>query len=212
MEFAGTAAAEDVGGEVVALVCRHEPSRSEIEAAVRTLIAATGDDPAREGLADTPARVARAYREWFSGYAADPMRLLERVFTEAEGYDETVLLRSIPLVSTCEHHLAPITGHAHVAYRPAGKVVGISKLSRLVDAYARRLQLQERLTRQIAAALDEALQPKGVAVVIEASHGCMSTRGVNQHGVSMVTKCWLGDFREDAGLRRELLGSLALGG
>lgn len=211
MEFTASAAAEDPAGDILTLP-RRRPGPSEIEAAVRTLIAAAGDDPDREGLLDTPARVARAYREWFSGYATDPRRLLDRVFGESEGYDETVLLRSIPLVSTCEHHLAPITGHAHVAYRPAGKVVGISKLSRLVDAYARRLQLQERLTRQIAAALDEALRPRGVAVVIEASHGCMSTRGVNQHGVSMVTKCWLGDFRDDPNLRRELLGSIGLAG
>lgn len=184
------------------------PAGREIEQAVRTLISATGDDPAREGLVDTPGRVARAYREWFAGYAIDPTQLLARTFSEADGYDETVLLRFIPLVSTCEHHLAPITGHAHVAYRPAGKVVGISKLSRLVDAYARRLQLQERLTRQIAHTIEEVLEPKGVAVVIEASHGCMATRGVNQHGVSMVTKCWLGDFKSDPDLRRELMESL----
>ncbi|HEX4736291.1 MAG TPA: GTP cyclohydrolase I FolE [Allosphingosinicella sp.] len=187
---------------------RARPGRAEIEAAVRTLIAAAGDDPNRAGVADTPARVARAYKEWFAGYSADPARLLERTFDEAEGYDETILLRDIPLVSTCEHHLAPISGRAHVAYRPAGRVVGISKLSRLVDAYARRLQLQERLTRQIATTLYETLQARAVAVVIEASHGCMSTRGVNQHGVSMVTKCWLGDFQTDPALRRELLESL----
>jgi GTP cyclohydrolase I len=186
------------------------PSRAEIEAAVRTLIAATGDDPEREGLKDTPARVARAYAEWFSGYRTDPRRLLERVFSESEGYDETILLKSIPLVSTCEHHMAPIQGLAHVAYRPVDRVVGISKLSRLVDAFARRLQLQERLTNQIAHALDDALKPRGVAVVIQASHGCMSTRGVSQHGVSMVTKCWLGDFKSDAGLREELMRSIAL--
>jgi len=184
------------------------PGQAEIEAAVRTLIAAAGDDPAREGLAETPARVARAYREWFAGYRIDPRHLLSRTFGEAAGYDETILLRSIPLVSTCEHHLAPIVGVAHVAYRPRDRVVGISKLSRLVDAYARRLQLQERLTRQIAHAIDEALQPRGVAVIIEAGHACMSTRGVRQHGVSLVTKCWLGEFGEDAELRRELLGSL----
>lgn len=183
----------------------------EIEQAVRTLIAAAGDDPGREGLVDTPARVARAYREWFAGYSVDPAQLLARTFTEADGYNETILLRGIPLVSTCEHHLAPITGQAHVAYRPAGKVVGISKLSRLVDAYGRRLQLQERLTTQIARTIEEVLEPKGVAVVIEASHGCMSTRGVNQHGVSMVTKCWLGDFKEEADLRRELMESLRCG-
>ena len=184
------------------------PGRIEIEQAVRTLIAAAGDDPDREGLVETPGRVARAYSEWFSGYALDPAAILERTFGEAEDYEETILLRDIPLVSTCEHHLAPISGRAHVAYRPAGRVVGISKLSRLVDAFARRLQLQERLTVQIARAIDEALKPKGVAVVIEAAHGCMSTRGINQHGVSMVTKCWLGDFKADPDLRRELLGSI----
>ena len=200
------AAAETVFPEAAARQSR--PGRVEIEAAVRTLIAAAGDDPDREGVLDTPARVARAYKEWFSGYAADPARLLERTFAEAEGYDETILLRDIPLVSTCEHHLAPIVGRAHVAYRPAGRVVGISKLSRLVDAYARRLQLQERLTRQIATTLFETLQARGVAVIVEASHGCMSTRGVNQQGVSMVTKCWLGDFEHDPALRRELLESL----
>ena len=181
------------------------PGQREIEQAVRTLIAAAGDDPDREGLRDTPGRVARAYREWFAGYGTDPKSLLSRQFTESEGYGETVLLRDIPLVSTCEHHLAPITGKAHVAYRPNGRVVGISKLSRLVDACARRLQLQERLTNQIARALDDVLEPKGVAVIIEASHGCMSTRGVNQHGVAMVTKCWLGDFKTDPHLRRELM-------
>jgi GTP cyclohydrolase I len=183
------------------------PSRSEIEAAVRTLIAATGDDPEREGVRDTPARVARAWGERFGGYHADPRALLERVFGEAEGYGETVLLRGIPLVSTCEHHLAPITGHAHIAYRPNGRVVGISKLSRLVFAYG-RLQLQERLTKQIGKTLFEVLKPKGVAVVIEAVHHCMSTRGVNQHGVSMITTCWLGDFRDKAELRREMLDSV----
>lgn len=182
--------------------------RMDIEEAIRTLIAAAGDDPDREGVRDTPARVARAYREWFAGYHVDPKALLSRVFSEAEGYDETVLLRDIPLVSTCEHHMAPITGRAHVAYRPNGRVVGISKLSRLVDAYARRLQLQERLTNQIAHALHEVLEPKGVAVVIEATHGCMTTRGVNQHGVSMVTKCWLGEFKSDPHLRRELMDSI----
>jgi len=187
------------------------PSRREIEAAVRTLIAATGDDPSREGLADTPARVARAYSEWFAGYSVDPAALLDRVFSESGGYGETVLLRGIPLVSTCEHHLAPITGVAHVAYRPDGRVVGISKLSRVVAVFARRLQLQERLTSQIARALDEVLRPKGVAVLIEATHHCMSTRGVNQHGVSMISRCWLGDFERDPDLRRELLDSVRIG-
>lgn len=188
------------------------PKRSDIEQAVRTLIAAAGDDPRREGLRDTPARVARAYGEWFSGYAVDPAELLRRVFTDAENYDDTVLLRDIPVVSTCEHHLAPIMGKAHVAYRPNGRVVGISKLSRLVDAFARRLQLQERLTGQIARTLEEVLKPRGVAVIIEASHACMSTRGVNQHGVSMVTKCWLGEFRDNPELRRELMKSIRCNG
>jgi GTP cyclohydrolase I len=184
-------------------------SRTEqIERAVRMLIAAAGDDPDREGLSETPARVARAYGEWFAGYAIDPKDLLRRVFSEAQGYDETVLLRDIPLVSTCEHHMAPIIGKAHVAYRPNGRVVGISKLSRLVDAYARRLQLQERLTNQIAQAIDEVLEPRGVAVVVEATHGCMTTRGVNQSGVAMVTKCWLGEFKTDPELRRDLMQSI----
>lgn len=196
--------------EVVPVEPHRRPGRLEIEQAVRTLLAATGDDPSREGLQETPARVARAYAEWFAGYRIDPKSYLDRVFEETEGYDETVLLRDIPLVSTCEHHMAPITGKAHVAYRPNGRVVGISKLSRLVDGYARRLQLQERLTNEIACALDEALQPKGVAVVIEAAHGCMTTRGVNQHGISMVTKCWLGDFKSDESLRRELMESIRL--
>lgn len=196
--------------EVSAVEPKRRPSRGEIEQAIRTLLAATGDDPSREGLRETPARVARAYSEWFAGYRVDPKSCLDRVVEETQGYEDTVLLRDIPLVSTCEHHMAPITGKAHVAYRPNGKVVGISKLSRLVDGYARRLQLQERLTNEIALALDEALQPKGVAVVIEAAHGCMATRGVNQHGISMVTKCWLGDFKKDETLRRELMDSIRL--
>jgi len=184
------------------------PSRLEFEAAIRTMIAFAGDDPMRQGLVDTPARVARAYREWFEGYDIDPAKLLERVFTEAEDYEESVLLRSIPLVSTCEHHLAPIIGIAHVAYRPDGRVVGISKLSRLVNVFARRLQLQERLTSQIASALEEGLRPRGVAVIIEASHACMSTRGVKEHGSSMVSKCWRGEFRTDPELRRDMLVSI----
>jgi GTP cyclohydrolase I len=194
--------------EIASVEPEHWPSRRQIEEAIRTLLAATGDDPSREGLQETPARVARAYSEWFAGYRVDPKSHLGRVFEETEGYEETVLLRDIPLVSTCEHHMAPITGKAHVAYRPNGRVVGISKLSRMVDGYARRLQLQERLTNEIARALDEALQPRGAAVVIEASHGCMTTRGVNQHGISLVTKCWLGEFKTDESLRRELMDSI----
>lgn len=188
------------------------PDRAAVEAAVRTLIAAAGDDPAREGLLETPARVARAYDEWFAGYRVDPAEYLRRVFHESDGYEDTVLLRSIPLVSTCEHHMAPITGHAHVAYRPRGKVVGISKLSRLVDAYSRRLQLQERLTQQIAHTLFDVLEPRGVAVVIEATHGCMASRGVNQPGVAMMTKAWLGDFRTDPELRRDFMASIPRAG
>lgn len=185
------------------------PSQAEIEAAVRTLIRATGDDADREGLVDTPPRVARAYREWFSGYAIDPAALLSRTFTEAESYQETVLLCDIPLVSTCEHHMAPIIGVAHVGYRPCDRVVGISKLSRLVDAFSRRLQLQERLTQQIGMTLQDVLAPRGVAVVIDATHGCMATRGVNQRGVTMRTECWLGDFHEDRDLRRDFLTSIS---
>ncbi|KPF77602.1 GTP cyclohydrolase [alpha proteobacterium AAP81b] len=184
------------------------PSPTEIEAAVQTLIRATGDNPEREGLVDTPARVARAYGEWFSGYAIDPVALLSRTFTEVDAYQETVLLSGIPLVSTCEHHMAPIIGVAHIGYRPHDRVVGISKLSRLVDAFARRLQLQERLTRQIGVTLWEVLAPRGVAVVIDASHGCMATRGVNQREVTMRTECWLGDFREDRDLCRDFLASI----
>ena len=210
MKYFESGAAADVGERLQVVPAPSRPSRGEVEHAVRTLIAATGDDPYREGLLETPARVARAYGEWFAGYSVDPKRLLQRVFTEAENYEDIVLLKDIPLVSTCEHHLAPIVGKAHVAYRPDGKVVGISKLSRLVDAYARRLQLQERLTNQVARALEEVLQPLGVAVVIEATHGCMATRGVNQHDVSMVTKCWLGAFREDGDLRREVMDSISL--
>ncbi|MEO9132157.1 MAG: GTP cyclohydrolase I FolE [Sphingomonas sp.] len=211
MEFYDDARTQEAEQSVEVSPSSSVPGRGEIERAVRTLIAATGEDPDREGLSETPARVARAWREWFGGYAIDPAALLARTFTEASGYEDTIALRSIPLVSTCEHHLAPITGFVHIAYRPAACVVGISKLSRLVDAFARRFQLQERLTMQIATTLNEVLEPRGVAVVIEASHGCMSSRGVNQHGVSMLTQCWLGDFREDEALRRELLETLPLG-
>ena len=166
----------------------------------------------RSDLRDTDClRVARAYEEWFSGYQIDPAQHLLRVFDESNDYEDTVLLKAIPFTSTCEHHMAPIIGHAHVAYRPSGKVVGISKLSRLVDGFARRLQLQERLTQQIAQTLNDILEPRGVAVVLEASHGCMTSRGVNQRGVAMVTKAWLGDFADDAELRRELLMSIASG-
>ena len=181
------------------------PTQEEAEAAVRTLIRLAGDDPAREGLRDTPARVFRSYQEMFSGYAIDPVALLERTFEEVEGYDEIVLLRDIRIESHCEHHMVPIIGRAHIGYMPRNRVVGISKLARVAEAYARRLQIQERLTVQIAETIDQVLQPHGVAVVIEAGHQCMSTRGVHKPGVSMVTSRMTGCFRENATTRRELL-------
>ncbi len=181
------------------------PSREEAEAAVRTLLAWAGDDPAREGLQDTPARVARAYEEFFGGYAVDPVDLLQRTFSEVEGYDEMVLLRDIRFESHCEHHLAPIIGRASVAYMPTHRVVGISKLARVVDAYARRLQIQEKMTAQIANSIEQVLEPSGVAVVIEATHHCMTTRGVHKAGTTMVTSRMLGCFRKDAATRREFL-------
>jgi len=173
--------------------------------AVRTLIRWAGDDPDREGLADTPARVARAYREYFRGFREDPRQYLERTFEQVGGYDEVVLLRGIPFVSHCEHHIAPFTGKAHVAYMPTDRVVGISKLARVVHGFARRLQVQERLTAQIADAIDEVLKPAGVAVVIEATHGCMTCRGVETPDVIMTTSRMTGVFRNDEKTRREVL-------
>ncbi len=184
------------------------PTREEAESAIRTLLRWAGDDPAREGLQDTPARVARAYREWFCGYEEDPVELLARSFEETDGYDEMVLLRDIRLESTCEHHMAPILGRIHVAYLPSGRVVGISKLARVVDAYSKRLQIQEKLTAQIANTISDVLQPKGVAVVVEAAHQCMTTRGVHKPGVTMVTSRMLGAFRDDAATRREFLAMI----
>ena len=181
------------------------PTREEAEAAVRVLLRWAGDDPAREGLVGTPERVVRSYEEFFSGYAIDPVALLETTFEEVDGYDEIVLLRDIRLESHCEHHLAPIVGRAHVAYLPGRRVVGISKLARVVDAYAKRLQIQEKLTAQIANTINDVLQPRGVAVIIEAGHQCISTRGVHKSGVSMVTSRMLGAFRDDPSTRRELL-------
>ena len=182
-----------------------KPSRAEAEEAVRTLLRWAGDDPEREGLRGTPDRVVRAYEEFFSGYGIDPKDFLARTFEEVEGYDEIVLLRDIPFESHCEHHVAAIIGKAHVAYLPTNRVVGISKLARLVESYARRLQIQEKMTAQIAHTLQEVLRPKGVAVVIEASHQCMTTRGIHKQGVSMVTSQMLGLFRTNAATRRELL-------
>jgi GTP cyclohydrolase I len=186
------------------------PSRAAAEAAVRTLIRWAGDDPRREGLADTPDRVLRAYAEWFGGYAEDPVELLERTFGESGGYDGMVLLRDIRFVSHCEHHMAPVLGRAHVAYLPGGRVVGISKLTRLVDLYARRLQIQERMTAQIANALEAVLRPRGVAVVVEATHGCMATRGVHRPGAAMVTSRLLGAFRDHPETRAEFLSAIGL--
>ena len=184
------------------------PSRQEAESAVRTLIRWAGDEPSREGLLATPARVVRAYEEWFGGYRLDPEKILSRTFAEAGGYDDIVLLRNIPVQSVCEHHMAAIRGTAHVAYLPGKRVVGISKLARLVDAYGRRLQIQERLTAEIADTLDRVLQPRGVAVVIQASHECISSRGARMHGVSMVTRRLLGQFEQDP-YRRDILAALS---
>ena len=184
------------------------PSREEAEDAVRTLLRWTGDDPGREGLRDTPARVARSYEEFFCGYAKDPVELLQRTFEETGGYDEMVVLRDIRFESHCEHHLAPIIGRAHVAYMPHRRVVGISKLARVVEVYARRLQIQEKMTAQIANTLNEVLEPEGVAVVIEAAHECMTTRGIDKPGVNMVTSRMLGAFRDDVATRREFLAMI----
>jgi len=186
-----------------------KPSRAEAEAAVRTLLMWAGEDPEREGLLDTPARVVRSYEEFFNGYAEDPIALLARTFEEIDGYDEMVVLRDIRVESHCEHHMVPIIGRAHVAYLPDVRVVGISKLARVVDAYAHRFQIQEKLTAQIANTINEVLQPRGVAVVIEANHQCMSTRGVHKPGASMVTSRMLGAFRDDPSTRREFLAMIA---
>jgi GTP cyclohydrolase I len=184
------------------------PTREEAEAAVRTLLRWTGDDPDREGLVDTPARVVRAYEEFFAGYALDPVEILARSFEETDGYDEMVVLRDIRLESHCEHHMVPIIGRAHVAYLPAGRVVGISKLARVVEIYAKRLQIQEKLTAQVANTINDVLKPKGVAVVVEAAHQCMTTRGIHKPGVTMVTSRMLGAFRDDAATRREFLAMI----
>lgn len=183
----------------------NKPSREEAEAAVRTLLRWAGDDPSRNGLIDTPARVVRAYEEYFSGYDDDPKKILGRSFDETEGYDEVVVLKDIPFASHCEHHIAPILGRVHIAYLPKARVVGISKLARLVETYGRRLQIQEKMTAQIANTLNEVLDPLGVAVVIEAAHECMTTRGIDKPGVSMVTSTMLGAFRDDPSTRREFM-------
>ena len=181
------------------------PSRAEAEAAVRILLTWAGDNPKREGLLDTPSRVVKAYEQWFRGYDEDPVAMLQRTFEEVEGYDEMVVLRDIRFESYCEHHMAPIIGRAHVAYVPTDRVVGISKLARLVDAFAKRLQVQEKMNAQIANTLMDVLKPRGVAVVLEAEHHCMSTRGVHKPGVSMVTSTMLGAFKTDRDLRRDFM-------
>jgi GTP cyclohydrolase I len=186
----------------------NRPSQEEAEEAVRTLLRWAGEDPAREGLHDTPRRVVRSYNEFFQGYADDPAAMLTRTFSEVDDYDEIVLLRDIRFESHCEHHMVPIIGRAHVAYLPRRRVVGISKLARVVDVYARRLQIQERMTAQIANTINDVLQPHGVAVILEAGHQCMTTRGVHRPGVSMVTSRMLGVFRDNAVTRQELLSML----
>ena len=188
------------------------PSREEAEIAVRTLIRWTGDDPNRAGLRDTPARVVRAYEEFFSGYNTDPAEILARTFSEVDGYDEMIVMNNIRFESHCEHHMVPIIGKAHIGYLPDKRVVGISKLARLVEVYGKRLQIQERMTVQIADTLQEVLQPKGVAVVIEAAHQCMTTRGVHKPGVGLVTSRMLGAFRDDRATRREFLAIIGLTG
>jgi GTP cyclohydrolase IA len=186
----------DARGRVVT-----RPSRSEAEAAVRTLLAYIGDDPAREGLIDTPKRVVSAFEELYSGYRESPVDVLDRTFSEMGDYDEFVLVRNIAFHSSCEHHMMPFHGRAHVAYIPVAKVVGLSKLARLIDVYARRLQTQEHLTSQVASAISEVLKPRGVAVMVEAEHTCMSLRGVEKHGSSTVTTKFIGLFRDDPALQ-----------
>ncbi len=203
-----TAPRENRSSESATGAAAHRPNRAEAEEAVRTLLRWAGDDPMREGLRGTPGRVVRAYEEWFSGYDVDPVDLLQRTFEETEGYDEMVVLRDIRFESFCEHHIAPIIGKAHIAYLPDHRVVGISKLARLIEVYARRLQIQEKMTAQIANTLNEILLPKGVAVVIEAVHQCMTTRGVHKPGVVMVTSRMLGAFRDDPSTRREFLAMI----
>jgi len=191
-----------------AAAARQRPTRARAEDAVRTLIAWVGDDPDREGLKGTPKRVIRAWEEFFAGYEDDPVGYLTRTFEEVDGYDEMVVLRDIRFESHCEHHILPIIGHAHVAYLPTNRVVGISKLARVVEAYARRLQIQEKLTAQIANTVNDVLQPQGVGVVVEAAHQCMTMRGVHKPGVTMVTSQMLGRFRSDSRTRREFMSLL----
>ena len=187
------------------------PSREEAEDAVRTLLAWTGDNVSREGLKDTPKRVVNAYQDWFSGYDEDPNAILKKTFSEVEGYDEIIMLRDIRIESHCEHHVAPFIGSAHVAYLPNKRVVGISKLARITNIFAKRLQVQEKLTAQIATCIQKVLKPRGVAVVVEAQHECMTTRGINTPGISMVTSQLLGKFRTDPSTRREFYSMINQG-
>ncbi len=187
-------------------------TRASAEAAVRTLLRWAGEDPQREGLRDTPKRVVDAYGDWFSGYSSDPRNYLRRTFEEVEGYDEMIVLRDISFESFCEHHMAPIIGRAHVGYLPTKRVVGISKLARVVDGFARRFQVQEKLTAQIASCIDDVLKPRGVGVVIDAVHQCMTTRGVHKRGVSMVTSRMVGAFRADSSTRSEFLRFIGIEG
>ncbi len=196
----------------VAAVSGARPTREQAEEAVRTLIRWAGDDPNREGLRDTPGRVVRAYEEFFAGYDCDPRDILARTFTEVDGYDEIIVLKDIRFESHCEHHMVPIVGKVHIGYLPAHRVVGISKLARLVEVYARRLQIQEKMTVQIADTLDEVLRPRGVAVVVQAAHECMTTRGVHKPGAALVTSRMVGAFRDDPSTRREFLGIIGLAG
>jgi GTP cyclohydrolase I len=188
------------------------PSREEAERAVQTLIRWAGDNPAREGLLGTPDRVVRAYEDYFSGYLIDPEEFVRKTFEEVEGYDEMVVLRDIRFESMCEHHIAPIIGTAHIGYLPNKRVVGISKLARVVEAYAKRLQIQEKMTAQIANLINDILQPKGVGVMVEATHHCMTTRGIHKPGSSLVTSQMLGTFRSDPATRREFLAIIGSSG
>ena len=188
-----------------------KPSRSEAEAAVKTLIAWAGEDVTREGLLDTPKRVVKAYEDWFAGYNEDPKEVLKKTFSELDGYDEIIMLRDIRIESHCEHHIAPFIGSAHVAYLPKKRVVGISKLARITRIFSKRMQVQEKLTAQIANCIQEVLKPRGVAVVVEAQHECMTTRGINTPGISMVTSQLLGKFRTDASTRREFYSMINQG-